>query len=147
MISQELTWQGLIPDLTPYQANFVSSDTLTPASLSEIQSRLFDSIERFIKENSRTRFMFIKSDDSEHYLATFAEAIRPLLTPFSPINGDYQLTENKLAFKWCPEIEGASQAEQILPVAIGLSRNNCLGISHHHYIQCRVYYITLMVEY
>ncbi|MEY0757900.1 AAA family ATPase [Providencia stuartii] len=106
MISQELTWQGLIPDLTPYQANFVSSDTLTPASLSEIQPRLFDSIERFIKENSRTRFMFIKSDDSEHYLATFAEAIRPLLTPFSPINGDYQLTENKLAFKWCPEIEG-----------------------------------------
>ncbi|EML1935416.1 Lon protease family protein [Providencia stuartii] len=106
MISQELTWQGLTPDLTPYLATFVSSDTLTPATLSEIQPRLFNSIERFIKENSRTRFMFIKSEQSEHYLQVFSEAISPLLTQFSPIKGDYQLTDNKLAFKWHPEIDG-----------------------------------------
>ncbi|WP_336193289.1 Lon protease family protein [Providencia stuartii] len=106
MISQELTWQGLTPDLTPYQANFVSSDTLTPTTLSEIQPRLFDSIARFIKENARTRFMFIKSDESEGYLQTFAEAISPLLTHFSPINGDYQLTDNEQTFKWCSDLDG-----------------------------------------
>ncbi|MCW2258409.1 Lon-like ATP-dependent protease [Providencia alcalifaciens] len=104
MISQELTWQGLIPDLTPYQANFVSSDTLSPTILSEIQPRLFDSVERFIKENARTRFMFIKSDEHESYLQLFADAIQPLLTKCSPINGDYQLSESKDAFEWIPDI-------------------------------------------
>lgn len=100
MISQELTWQGLTPDLTPYQANFVSSDTLTSATLSEIQPRLFDSITRFIKENARTRFMFIKSDENERYLQAFAESISPLLTECSPIHGDYQLSDDKHTMKW-----------------------------------------------
>ncbi|EKT62057.1 AAA family ATPase [Providencia burhodogranariea] len=100
MISQELTWQGLTPDLTPYQANFISSDTLSPTILPEIQPRLFDSIERFINENARTPFMFIKSDENESYLQAFADSIRPLLSKCTPINGDYQLSENKDAFEW-----------------------------------------------
>ncbi|EKT58458.1 AAA family ATPase [Providencia sneebia] len=106
MISQELTWQGLTPDLTPYQANFVSSDTLTPASLPDIQPRLFESVTQFIKENSRTRFMFIKSDESEYYLQEFANSFSALLTDYPTINGDYQFCESKQVFEWQPNVNG-----------------------------------------
>ncbi|WP_457914309.1 AAA family ATPase [Candidatus Hartigia pinicola] len=106
MISQELTWQSLIPDLIAYKANFVSSDTLTPAKLLDIQSRLYNSIECFIKENSQTHFMFIKSDANEYYLKAFADSIIPLITKLSPIKGDYQFSESKQLFEWLPNIDG-----------------------------------------
>lgn len=77
MISQELTWQGLIPNLSSFQTKFVSSETLTPAILSDIQPRLSDGIQHFVDEFAQTRFMFIKSDESEAYLSLYANAIAP----------------------------------------------------------------------
>ena len=100
MISQELTWQGLIPDLSSLQTNFVSSTTLTPATLSDIQPRLFDGMQRFISESAQTRFMFIKSDESEEYLSVFADSIQPLQVNSKTIDGDYYLSEDKQLFQW-----------------------------------------------
>lgn len=75
MISQELTWQGLTPNLSSFQTKFVSSATLTPSTLADIQPRLFDGMQHFIRENAQTRFMFIKSDESEEYLKLFTDSI------------------------------------------------------------------------
>ncbi|EJD6615378.1 Lon protease family protein [Providencia rettgeri] len=100
MISQELTWQGLIPNLSSFQTKFVSSETLSPTTLSDIQPRLSDGIQHFVDEFARTRFMFIKSDESEEYLSTYANAIGPLLVDINTIDGDYQLSEDKHSFQW-----------------------------------------------
>ncbi len=100
MISQELTWQGLIPNLSSFQTKFVSSETLTPAILSDIQPRLSDGIQHFVDEFAQTRFMFIKSDDSEAYLSLYANAITPLLAEINTIDGDYQLSEDSRLFQW-----------------------------------------------
>ncbi|MCX9108351.1 Lon protease family protein [Providencia rettgeri] len=100
MISQELTWQGLIPNLSSFQTKFVSSETLTPAILSDIQPRLSDGIQHFVDEFAQTRFMFIKSDESEAYLSLYANAITPLLAEINTIDGDYQLSEDNRLFQW-----------------------------------------------
>ncbi|WP_272694213.1 Lon protease family protein [Providencia sp. PROV036] len=100
MISQELTWQGLIPNLSSFQTKFVSSETLTPAILSDIQPRLSDGIQHFVNEFAQTRFMFIKSDESEEYLSLYANAITPLLANINTIDGDYQLSEDNRLFQW-----------------------------------------------
>ncbi len=101
MISKELTWQGLLPDLTPYQALLATSDTLlSSSSFADVQPRLMDGIERFVKEKSQTRFMFIKSDESESYLNTFASVIEPLLTETSSIEGGYRLSDDQSVFLW-----------------------------------------------
>ncbi|MEZ2892863.1 AAA family ATPase [Providencia rettgeri] len=100
MISQELTWQGLIPNLSSFQTKFVSSETLTPAILSDIQPRLSDGIQHFVDEFAQTRFMFIKSDESEEYLSLYANAITPLLANINTIDGDYQLSEDNRLFQW-----------------------------------------------
>lgn len=100
MISQELTWQGLIPDLSSLQTDFVSSATLAPTTLSDIQPRLFDGMQRFVNESDQTRFMFIKSDESEEYLSLFADSIQPLLINSKTIDGDYCLSEDKQLFQW-----------------------------------------------
>ncbi|MBQ0305724.1 AAA family ATPase [Providencia rettgeri] len=100
MISQELTWQGLIPNLSSFQTKFVSSETLSPTTLSDIQPRLSDGIQHFVDEFAQTRFMFIKSDESEEYLSTYANAIGPLLVDINTIDGDYQLSEDKHSFQW-----------------------------------------------
>lgn len=100
MISQELTWQGLIPNLSSFQTKFVSSETLTPAILSDIQPRLSDGIQHFVDEFAQTRFMFIKSDESETYLSLYANAITPLLAEINTIDGDYQLSEDNRVFQW-----------------------------------------------
>nr|WP_247605869.1 Lon protease family protein [Providencia rettgeri] len=44
--------------------------------------------------------MFIKSDESEEYLSTYANAIGPLLVDINTIDGDYQLSEDKHSFQW-----------------------------------------------
>ncbi|MEQ4777510.1 Lon protease family protein [Providencia huaxiensis] len=100
MISQELTWQGLIPNLSSFQTKFVSSETLPPTLLSDIQPRLSDGIQHFVDEFAQTRFMFIKSDDSEAYLSLYANAITPLLAEINTIDGDYQLSEDSRLFQW-----------------------------------------------
>ncbi|EOV8089577.1 AAA family ATPase [Providencia rettgeri] len=100
MISQELTWQGLIPNLSSFQTKFVSSETLPPTLLSDIQPRLSDGIRHFVDEFAQTRFMFIKSDDSEAYLSLYANAITPLLAEINTIDGDYQLSEDSRLFQW-----------------------------------------------
>ncbi|EMT6576969.1 MULTISPECIES: AAA family ATPase [Providencia] len=100
MISQELTWQGLIPNLSSFQTKFVSSETLTPAIFSDIQPRLSDGIQHFVDEFAQTRFMFIKSDESEEYLSLYANAITPLLANINTIDGDYQLSEDNRLFQW-----------------------------------------------
>ncbi|ENU1227598.1 MULTISPECIES: AAA family ATPase [Providencia] len=100
MISQELTWQGLIPNLSSFQTKFVSSETLPPILLSDIQPRLSDGIQHFVDEFAQTRFMFIKSDDSEAYLSLYANAITPLLAEINTIDGDYQLSEDSRLFQW-----------------------------------------------
>ncbi|SPY77101.1 AAA family ATPase [Providencia rustigianii] len=104
MISQELTWQGLTPNLSSFQTKFVSSATLTPSTLSDIQPRLFDGMQRFVHEYAQTRFMFIKSDESEEYLKFFADSITPLLTETKTIHGDYQLSEDKQSYQWKSDI-------------------------------------------
>lgn len=106
MISQELTWQGLTPNLSSFQTKFVSSATLTPATLADIQPRLFDGMQHFIREYAQTRFMFIKSDESEEYLKLFTDAITPLLTKTQFINGDYQLSEDKQRYQWQNDVTG-----------------------------------------
>ncbi|MEY0472850.1 MULTISPECIES: AAA family ATPase [Providencia] len=100
MISQELTWQGLIPNLSSFQTKFVSSETLTPTVLSDIQPRLSDGIQHFVDEFAQIRFMFIKSDESEAYLSLYANAITPLLAEINTIDGDYQLSEDSRLFQW-----------------------------------------------
>lgn len=110
MINKELTWQGLLPDLTPYETILTSSATFPPSSLADIQPRLFDSMQRFVAENSRTRFMFIKADENEFYLKTFASAIEPLLTKTHSIVGDYQLSDDHSTLSWNNELHGKFSA-------------------------------------
>ncbi|MEI9599316.1 Lon protease family protein [Moellerella wisconsensis] len=110
MINKELTWQGLLPDFTPYETILTSSATLPPYSLADIQPRLFDSMQRFVAENSRTRFMFIKADENEFYLKTFASAIEPLLTETHSIVGDYQLSDDHSTLSWNSELHGKFSA-------------------------------------
>ncbi len=100
MISQELTWQGLVPNLDALQTHFVSSATIMPTTLADIQPRLFAGIQHFVNEYAKTRFMFIKSDESEEYLNLFTDVIQPLLINSSPLDGDYQLSEDKQLFQW-----------------------------------------------
>ncbi|MEQ5111118.1 Lon protease family protein [Providencia vermicola] len=115
MISQELTWQGLIPNLSSFQTHLVSSESLNPATFSDIQPRLFDGMQRFVKELAHTRFMFIKSDESEEYLCTYANAINSLLENTSVIDGDYQLSEDKHSFQWKDGIKSRFSTQQ--PIA------------------------------
>ncbi|WP_272660433.1 Lon protease family protein, partial [Providencia sp. PROV112] len=53
-----------------------------------------------VDEFAQTRFMFIKSDDSEAYLSLYANAITPLLAEINTIDGDYQLSEDSRLFQW-----------------------------------------------
>lgn len=112
MISQELTWQGLIPNLSSFQTHFVPSESLSPVTLSDIQPRLFDGIQRFVKENAHTRFMFIKSDENEEYLSTYANAISSLLENTLTIDGDYQLSEDKQSYQWKKGIKSRFSTRQ-----------------------------------
>lgn len=73
---------------------------MTPAILSDIQPRLSDGIQHFVDEFAQTRFMFIKSDESEEYLSLYANAITPLLANINTIDGDYQLSEDNRLFQW-----------------------------------------------
>lgn len=112
MISQELTWQGLTPNLSSFQTKFVSSATLTPSTLSDIQPRLFDGMQHFIREYAQTRFMFIKSDESEEYLKLFTDSITPLLNETQFINGDYQLSEDKQRYQWKTDSTGRFSTQE-----------------------------------
>lgn len=112
MISQELTWQGLTPNLSSFQTKFVSSATLTPSTLSDIQPRLFDGMQHFIREYAQTRFMFIKSDESEEYLKLFTDSITPLLNETHFINGDYQLSEDKQRYQWKTDSTGRFSTQE-----------------------------------
>ncbi|MBS0924036.1 Lon protease family protein [Providencia sp. JGM181] len=112
MISQELTWQGLTPNLSSFQTKFVSSATLTPATLADIQPRLFDGMQHFIREYAQTRFMFIKSDESEEYLKLFTDTITPLLDKTQAINGDYQLSEDKQRYQWQNDVTGRFSSQE-----------------------------------
>lgn len=112
MISQELTWQGLTPNLSSFQTKFVSSATLTPSTLADIQPRLFDGMQHFIREHAQTRFMFIKSDESEEYLKLFTDTITPLLDKTQAINGDYQLSEDKQRYQWQNDVTGRFSSQE-----------------------------------
>lgn len=112
MISQELTWQGLTPNLSSFQTKFVSSATLTPSTLADIQPRLFDGMQHFIREHAQTRFMFIKSDESEEYLKLFTDTITPLLDKTQAINGDYRLSEDKQRYQWQNDVTGRFSSQE-----------------------------------
>lgn len=112
MISQELTWQGLIPNLSSFQTKFVSSETLIPTTLADIQPRLFNGIQHFVDEFAQTRFMFIKSDESEEYLSIYADTINSLLLDVKPIYGDYHLSEDKHSIQWKEGIKGRFSSRQ-----------------------------------
>ena len=100
MISQELTWQGLSPNLSSFQTSLVPSSALTPATFADTQPRLFDGIQHFVDEYAQTQFMFIKSDESAAYLNVFADVIKPLLLNTAIIEGDYHLIDDKNMFQW-----------------------------------------------
>lgn len=112
MISQELTWQGLIPNLSSFQTKFVSSETLLATTLSDIQPRLSAGIQHFVDEFAQTRFMFIKSDESEEYLSLYTHAISPLLADINTIDGDYQLSEEPPAYQWKQGIKSRFSSQE-----------------------------------
>ncbi|KAA9001153.1 Lon protease family protein [Affinibrenneria salicis] len=78
MTSNQLEWQNLLPDHTPYQALFSRAADIAPAEFSAIQPRLTDALTLFCHPRSPSRFMLLKAQDDSEYMALLANVINSL---------------------------------------------------------------------
>ncbi|ATO33698.1 Lon protease [Dickeya dianthicola] len=78
MTNNRLEWQQLLPDHTPYQTLFSQAALLAPAEFSAVQPRLADALTIFCHPRSPSRFMLLKAQENNAYLALIANAIAHL---------------------------------------------------------------------
>lgn len=97
MTSNQLAWQHLLPDHTPYQTLFAQAAQLAPIELSAIQPRLTDSLTVFCHPLAPSRFMLLKAEESQEYMAIIAQAVEQLCPASSqPYGSRYHIEGDRV---------------------------------------------------
>ncbi|MFB6434608.1 MAG: AAA family ATPase [Candidatus Malihini olakiniferum] len=94
MINNQLAWQHLLPDHTPYQSLFDRADKLESLDFSALQPRLVDSLKVFCHQLSPSPFMLVKAEETNDYLVLIAGAVRTLCQNASARYGSRYIIEN-----------------------------------------------------
>ncbi|WP_407938291.1 S16 family serine protease [Musicola keenii] len=89
LTSNRLEWQQLLPDLTQFQSLFSQAAQLPPAEFSAVQSRLDDALTVFCHPRSPSRFMLLKAQENNAYLALIAQAVTSLLPASDIVYGSH----------------------------------------------------------
>ncbi|MEQ9873678.1 Lon protease family protein [Pectobacterium brasiliense] len=93
LTSNRLSWQHLLPNNTPYQTLFTQAAQLAPAEFSAIQSRLADSLTLFCHPRSPSRFMMLKAQENDEYMALIARALSAIRPDSGAIHGSKYIIE------------------------------------------------------
>lgn len=106
MTSNQLAWQHLLPDHTPYQSLFDRADKLESLDFAELQPRLADSLKVFCHPRSPSPYMLVKAEETHDYLALITGAVRHLCPPISAPRGSrYRIEHDRV------EIQPAQQRD------------------------------------
>ncbi|WP_457913904.1 AAA family ATPase [Candidatus Gillettellia adelgis] len=116
MTNNQLEWQSLLPDVTPYQAIFNSAAHLAPVPFAVMQARLVSALKLFCHPRSSLHFMLLKAQETREYLAIFSRIVRE----FSPKHNifkdsHYVIKGSKIS------LTSTNRSDTTLP-----STNNCL---------------------
>ncbi|MBA0212561.1 AAA family ATPase [Pectobacterium brasiliense] len=95
LTSNRLSWQHLLPNNTPYQTLFTQAAQLAPAEFSAIQSRLADSLTLFCHPRSPSRFMLLKAQENDEYMALIARALSAIRPDSGAIHGSKYIIEGR----------------------------------------------------
>ncbi|WCG84374.1 Lon protease family protein [Pectobacterium sp. A5351] len=95
LTSNRLSWQHLLPNNTPYQTLFTQAAQLAPAEFSAIQSRLADSLTLFCHPRSPSRFMLLKAQENDEYMALIARALSAIRPDSEAIHGSKYTIEGR----------------------------------------------------
>lgn len=97
MRDNQLQWQSLLPDITPYQTIFDKAAQLNPVPIGVIQSRLASALELFCHPQSPLNFMMLKAEETTENLALIAGMVQQLHPHNSICNGSrYVIQSSKL---------------------------------------------------
>ncbi|MGM3176128.1 AAA family ATPase [Dickeya lacustris] len=98
MTNNRLEWQQLLPDHTPYQTLFSQAAQLAPAEFATVQPRLADALTIFCHPRSPSRFMLLKAQENDAYLALIDHAIDQLAQPSGTLHGcRYQINGHQIS--------------------------------------------------
>lgn len=100
LTSNQLEWQHLLPDHTPYQTLFSQAAQLAPAEFSAIQARLADALNIFCHPRSPSHFMLLKAQENNAYLALIANAVNTLVPSSDELYGSvYQIEKHQISIQ------------------------------------------------
>ncbi|SLM63720.1 MULTISPECIES: AAA family ATPase [Dickeya] len=98
MTNNRLEWQQLLPDHTPYQTLFSQAAQLAPAEFATVQPRLANALTIFCHPRSPSRFMLLKAQENNAYLALIDQAINQLPPSSEMLHGcRYQIDGNQVS--------------------------------------------------
>ncbi|GKX61246.1 Lon protease family protein [Leminorella grimontii] len=92
MTINQLEWQQLLPDTTPYTGLFEQEFRREPIDLAITQPRLHQALAAFCGQHTASPFMVVKAVDSRAYLALINDGVEKFVSPPpSPIGSRYDI--------------------------------------------------------